>query len=210
MPWKNAAPPCGWIRAVQHVPALGSDLRTDVAVVGAGIAGLSIAYELCRLGQSVVVLDRGVLGGGMTARTSAHLASQLDDFYHELIRMRGLEEAKLYFESQAAALDQIEHIQATEGISCDFHRLDGFLFAASVDHKSILEQEIEGCHQVGFSAVGWANGVPIGRRSAAACLRFPNQARFHPLKYLDGLVGCIRRDGVRLFAQTAVVAVEER
>jgi glycine/D-amino acid oxidase-like deaminating enzyme len=109
--------------------------RLDVVVVGSGIAGLFTVYELCRLGRSVVVLDRGVLGGGMTARTTAHLASQLDDFYHELIRMRGLEEAKLYFESQAAALDRTERIQATEEIGCDFHRLNGFLFAASEDHK---------------------------------------------------------------------------
>jgi glycine/D-amino acid oxidase-like deaminating enzyme len=100
--------------------------RLDVVVVGSGIAGLFTVYELCRLGRSVVVLDRGVLGGGMTARTTAHLASQLDDFYHELIRMRGLEEAKLYFESQAAALDRTERIQATEEIGCDFHRLNGF------------------------------------------------------------------------------------
>src|ERR687894_84051 len=102
-------------------------------VIGAGIAGLSLAYELCRMGQSVVVLDRGALGGGMTARTSAHLASQLDDFYHDLIRMRGLEEASLYYESQAAALDRIEQIQASEAIQCDFQRLDGLLFAASHD-----------------------------------------------------------------------------
>jgi hypothetical protein len=66
---------------------------------------------------------------------TVQLASQLDDFYHELIRMRGLEEAKLYFESQAAALDRTERIQATEEIGCDFHRLNGFLFAASEDHK---------------------------------------------------------------------------
>src|SRR5215207_4763991 len=94
---------------------LTSDQRADVVVVGAGIAGLSTAYELCRLGQSVVVLDRGPLGGGMTARTSAHLASALDDFYHELIKMRGLEEARRYFQSQAAALDRVEEIQKTEG-----------------------------------------------------------------------------------------------
>src|SRR5688572_9171502 len=93
---------------------LVSDERADVVVVGAGIAGLSTAYELCRLGESVVVLDRGRLGGGMTARTSAHLTSALDDFYHELIAMRGLEDAKCYFQSQAAALNRVEEIQRRE------------------------------------------------------------------------------------------------
>ena len=195
--------------SVPQAAPLGSDLSADVVVVGAGIAGLSAAYELCRLGQSVVVLDRGALGGGMTARTSAHLASQLDDFYHELIRMRGLDEAKLYFASQAAALDRIEQVQATESIDCDFRRLDGFLFAASEDHRSTLEREIEACHQIGFIGVGWADRVPAAPSSSPACLHFPNQARFHPLKYLDGLIRCIQRDGGRVFANTPVVAVEE-
>jgi len=57
-----------------------------VVVVGSGIAGLSTAYELCKLGQSVIVIDRGKLAGGMTSRTSAHLTSNIDDLYQELIR----------------------------------------------------------------------------------------------------------------------------
>ena len=65
------------------------------------------------------MLDRGPLGGGLTARTSAHLASALDDSYHELIKMRGLDEARRYFQSQASALDRVEEIQTMEGIDCD-------------------------------------------------------------------------------------------
>src|SRR5688500_9868993 len=123
---------------VAQAAPLGSDETADVAVVGAGIAGLSTAYELCRLGQSVVVLDRGALGGGMTARTSAHLASELDDFYYELIKMRGEDEARLYYQSQAVALDRIEEIQRSEGIDCDFSRLDGYLFPVSEKDSSTL------------------------------------------------------------------------
>ena len=75
--------------SVTEAPALTRNGRADVVVVGAGIAGLSTAYELAKTGKSVVVLDRGPLGGGMTARTTGHLASELDDYYHELIEVRG-------------------------------------------------------------------------------------------------------------------------
>ena len=51
--------------------ALAGDAETDVLVVGAGISGLSAAYELALQGRSVLVLDRGGIGGGMTLRTSA-------------------------------------------------------------------------------------------------------------------------------------------
>ncbi|WP_245508494.1 FAD-dependent oxidoreductase [Bradyrhizobium zhanjiangense] len=71
--------------------------RADVGVVGAGIAGLSVAYELAARGRSVIVLDRGRIGCGMTARTTAHLATALDHDYKELIRVRGEDFARLYY-----------------------------------------------------------------------------------------------------------------
>jgi glycine/D-amino acid oxidase-like deaminating enzyme/nitrite reductase/ring-hydroxylating ferredoxin subunit len=196
--------------SVEQPGPMIADERADVAVVGGGIAGLSVAYELCQLGRSVVVLDRGAIGGGMTARTSAHLASELDDFYHELISMRGEAEARLYFQSQAAALDRIEEIQSREGVECDFRRLEAYLFPASEEDIRILEKEIQACHRIGFGGVAWAERAPTPGVTTGRCLRFPQQARFHPLKYLAGLARSIRRDGGRLFAETAVVGVEEK
>jgi glycine/D-amino acid oxidase-like deaminating enzyme len=63
--------------------ALRGDVHCDVAVVGSGIAGLSTAYELCKRGQSVIVIDRKGIASGMTARTSAHLAPLCDDLMSE-------------------------------------------------------------------------------------------------------------------------------
>jgi glycine/D-amino acid oxidase-like deaminating enzyme len=66
-------------------------ITTDVVVVGGGIAGLSTAYELCGQGRKVVVLDRGPIGGGITARTTAHLTSLCDESFKNLIDMQGLD-----------------------------------------------------------------------------------------------------------------------
>src|SRR5688572_30964154 len=95
---------------VAEAPPLGGDARCDVVVIGSGIAGLSTAYELARFGRSVIVIDRGAIGGGMTARTTAHLASELDDYYFELIKVRDEDEARLYHDSQVAAINRIEAI----------------------------------------------------------------------------------------------------
>jgi glycine/D-amino acid oxidase-like deaminating enzyme/nitrite reductase/ring-hydroxylating ferredoxin subunit len=195
--------------SVSEAPSLTQDDRADVVVVGAGIAGLSVAYELSQVGKSVLVLDRGPLGGGMTARTSAHLASQFDDYYHEHIRLRGEDEARGYFESQAAAIDRIEEIQRSEGIDCDFQRVNGFLFLAPGTDPALLEREIEACHRIGFSDVAWAERAPFPGVDTGRCLRFPRQAHFHPLKYLDGLARCLRHSGARLYANTPVVTVDE-
>ena len=200
-----------WMETVapDEAPPLREDARADVVVVGAGIAGLSTAYELARAGRSVIVLDRGPPGRGMTARTTAHLASELDDYYDALIDLRGLDDARRYYESQAAAIDRIEQIQREEGIDCDFRRLDAYLFVAPGTDPSILDREIEAAHRVGFAGVAWAERAPIPGTDTGRCLRFPGQGRFHPLKYLSGLIRCIRRDDGRLFADTTVTGIRE-
>ena len=78
--------------------------KADVAVIGSGIAGLSIAYELAAQGLDVAVVDRGIVASGMSARTSAHLTASSDDGFETLIRTRGLEGAKTYYASHAAAM----------------------------------------------------------------------------------------------------------
>src|SRR6187399_931080 len=85
--------------------ALQGDERCDVVVVGSGIAGLSTAYELSERGRSVIVIDRGPIAGGMTARTSAHLAPLCDDLVSEMMKIKGQEATKLFCDSQAAAID---------------------------------------------------------------------------------------------------------
>jgi glycine/D-amino acid oxidase-like deaminating enzyme len=173
-------------------PRLDADAYCDVVVIGSGIAGLSVAYELARFGRSVIVIDRGRIGTGMTARTTAHLATELDDYYSELIKVRGEDEARLYHDSQVAAVNRIEAICRDEAIDADFARVDGFLFPAEAKHVSELEREYEACRTIGVP-VEWADRAPVPGRDTGRALRFPNQARFHPTKYLKGLAGR-RRD----------------
>jgi glycine/D-amino acid oxidase-like deaminating enzyme len=123
---------------------LAEDLTCDVAIVGSGIAGLSTAYELTQIGKSVVVLDRGSTGGGMTSRTTAHLAPVCDDGVAALAKMRGEEMAAKFQASQAAAVDRIEAIVARHKIGCDFRRLDAYLFPAPrMEFKDAREQQDE-------------------------------------------------------------------
>lgn len=195
-----------WMEApVPEAPALAYNARADVLVIGSGIAGLSCAYELASSGRHVTVVDRGALGRGMTARTSAHLSYELDDYYHEFIRLRGLAEAREYYESQRAAVDRIEDICARERIACDFHRVDGFLCTSSSAERPTLEAELDACQQIGFAEVQWSQS-PLGKGYA---LRFPAQARFQPLQYVNGLQKAVAARGGALYAHSPVVSLDE-
>lgn len=199
-----------WMQDAPDIEAspLKSDQTCDVVVIGSGIAGLSTAYELSRFRRSVIVIDRGGIGRGMTARTTAHLATELDDFYSELIRVRGEDEARIYYDSQVAAVNRIETICREEGIDADFARVDGFLFAAEERDRKRLEEEHQACLKIDAD-VDWVERAPVPGIDTGRALRFPNQGRFQPMKYLAGLARAILARGGRLYANTAYVAHHE-
>src|SRR5688500_12397133 len=170
-------------------PPLGADAECDLVVVGSGIAGLSSAYEAARFGWRVIVIDRAeTIGGVMTPRTTAHLATELDDYYHLLIKARSEDDARVYHESQVAAVNRIETICRDEKLDADFTRLDGILVPAEPAHMRELEQEYDACRAIGVE-VEWIDEARIPLPGGTRGLRFPNQGRFHPLKYIRGLIG---------------------
>jgi hypothetical protein len=190
-------------------PPLGGDTQCDLVVVGSGIAGLSTAYEAARFGWKVIVIDRApTIGGVMTPRTTAHLASELDDFYHVLVDVAGRDEARLYFESQVAAINRIETICGDENIDADFRRLDGYLVPAELADQQDLEKEFDACRELGVE-VEWTDDGPVRLPNGTRALRFANQARFHPLKYVRGLVGAIEGRGGRIFGSSAYADHQE-
>ncbi len=196
--------------AVAAVPALPETQRADVVVVGSGIAGLSAAYELASRGRSIIVLDRGAIGSGMTARTTAHLASALDDGYAQLTEIRGAECARLCYESTVAAIDRVEAIQREEAIACDFARVDGYSILAPGTSETEFNKELEACRRLGIPVIDCADRTPFHLGEACRSLRFPQQARFHPTKYLAGLASAIQRKRGRLFAHTCVDSIEQK
>ena len=186
---------------------LREDLTVDVAIVGAGIAGLSIAYTLMRADRRVAVLDDGLIGRGMTSRTTAHLVNALDDRYYDLEKYFGQDGAMMAAQSHSAAIDRIEQIVREEQIECHFERLDGYLFEPPNQSMENLEKEFDACQRCGLP-VEWVKHAPIEDFDTHRAIRFPRQGQFHPLRYLHGLARAIRDGGGKIFTGSKVVEAE--
>jgi glycine/D-amino acid oxidase-like deaminating enzyme/nitrite reductase/ring-hydroxylating ferredoxin subunit len=182
-------------------------VRPDVCVVGAGIAGLSTAYQLTKRGQRVLVLDDGPIGGGQTGRTTAHLSSALDDRFFKIERVRGGEGARLAAESHAAAIDSIEHVIAEEQIDCDFERVDGFLFVPPGESTDVLAKEEAAARRAGLDVL-LVPRAPLSDFDTGPCLRFAQQGQLDPMRFLGGLARVIGAGGGRIVSGVHVTSVE--
>jgi len=190
--WKSAAMPL--------TETLGSDVSTEICIVGAGIAGMTTAYLLAREGRQVIVLDRDAIGSGETGHTTAHLANAVDDRFAEIERLHGEEGARICADSHSTAIDTIERIVREEKIDCDFERLDGYLFRGDGDPTVSLKDELEAAHRAGLRAVEMLPRAPLDSFDTGPCLRFPRQGQCHPLKYLSALADAIIRLGGHIYS----------
>jgi glycine/D-amino acid oxidase-like deaminating enzyme/nitrite reductase/ring-hydroxylating ferredoxin subunit len=189
---------------------LSSNVTCDVCIVGGGIAGLTTGYLLTMAGKRVVILDDGPLASGMTHVTTAHLSSVLDDGFANIERWHGPDGLKLAHQSHAAAIDRIEQIAQELGVDCDFQRLDDYLFRAPNDaHPAdYLEQELAAAQRAGLRGAEIVPRAPLADFETGPAIRFPDQGRFHPFKYLNAVARAIKAKRGRIYCNSHVDAIE--
>lgn len=177
----------------------------DAVVVGAGIAGLSLALRLLQAGRDVVLIDREGCGAGETLRTTAHLASALDDRYTRLARYHGREGARVAAASHAAAIDWIETLALQADGGCGFHRVPGYLVSCEGE-LAPLEREARAAAAAGLQVDVLHDGVP-GLPTLGPALRFADQARIDMGRYLMHLATLVHEGGAR-FVRAEASAIE--
>ncbi|HVR87658.1 MAG TPA: FAD-dependent oxidoreductase, partial [Planctomycetota bacterium] len=187
-------------------PRLGRDLAVDVAIVGAGITGLTAAWLLKKAGKSVAVLELGEVGSGATGRTSGHLTALPDRPLPQIVADFGEAGARLVVRSGLEAIDRIESICAA-GIDAQFERVSGFRYSETEDGLAALHEEAEVAARLGLRAA-YTEQVPLPFPVRGA-VRIENQAQFHPLLYLEGLVEQVAGDGCHIFEHTKVGEIQE-
>ena len=173
---------------------LPHSIKTDVLIIGGGIAGLLCAYRLKEAGVPCVVAEADRICSGVTMDTTAKITVQHGLIFHKLLREFGPERTKLYLEANKKALE--EYRRLCTAIDCDFQTQDSAVY--SLNGKQKIEQELEALQKIGYSADFCSQlSLPFPIDGA---VRFSNQAQFHPLKFLRE----ITKD-LPIFEQTKVL-----
>ena len=175
---------------------LRRDLKTDVLVVGGGMAGLLCAYWLTRAGVDCALVEADRLCGGVTQNTTAKITAQHGLMYDRLLRALGPEGARLYLAANQEALDRYRTL--CRSIDCGFEERDSFVYAREDRRK--LDRELAALDRLGAPA-SFAAELPLPFPTAGA-VRFPRQAQFHPLQF----AAAIARD-LRIFEHTRVLSL---
>ena len=189
--------------AMPEFQPLATNTSCDVAIIGAGITGLTAAYMLAKEGKDVLVVDDGCVAGGQSERTTAHLTAFLDRRYDELMRMFGQEKTAKIAASQIAAVGEIAHIVNLERIDCDFTHVDSYLLLGKDDKTETLFREMQVMQSIGFPQVVFGE-ISFGTRRDIPYLMLSHQAQFDICKYLYGLVARISELGGRIYGNTHI------
>ncbi|MGN0527221.1 MAG: FAD-dependent oxidoreductase [Acutalibacteraceae bacterium] len=161
---------------------LKSDIKTDVLIIGGGLAGILTAYKLKENGVDCVVVEKDRICRGVTANTTAKITSQHGFCYHQILKSNGLESAKAYLKANESALSEYERL--CKNIDCDFQKKDNFVY--SRNDASLIDKELKALREIGYSAQ-FQEKLPIPV-DAVGAIKFKNQYQFNPLKFVSEIV----------------------
>lgn len=194
-----------WLDTTQRkkYSELKENIECDVCVIGGGITGISCAYYLSKNNLSTVVLEKDKIASKTTGHTTAKITSQHDLFYDYLIMSKGEEFAKKYYEANEKAINNIENIIKKENIECNFKRVDSYVYTKDINLVQDIKKEVDAVKSIGgnCSFVEELN-IPIKIKGA---IRFPNQAEFNPIEYINGLCEAIEKNNGKIYEKSRVI-----
>lgn len=187
-------------------PRLHGDLHTEVAVVGAGVTGVTVAALLAGEGVRVALIDMARIAGGESARTTAHLSVHLDAGYRTIAGKFGDSGARLAADAQRQALDIIAQLVAAQELDCGFERIPEYIYSEDPGDAEVLEDELAALRTAGIRARRVTEvPAPVPARAA---IELPDQAQLHPRRYLVPLAQLVDRTGA-VFERTRCLAIHD-
>jgi glycine/D-amino acid oxidase-like deaminating enzyme/nitrite reductase/ring-hydroxylating ferredoxin subunit len=198
--WKHTA-------GITAFPVLSTEVTAEVAIVGAGITGMTAAMLLQKAGYDVVVLDAHPVGYGVSGFNSGHLTTMLLDMeFKNIVADFGEDATRAVVLGLEEAIHLIERNVRDYRIECDFRRVSGYLYAETSSQVKDLQTEFEAASKAGL-AVNRTFSVPLPFVVEEG-IHVPNQAVFNPLQYVQGLAVRFSENDGRIFEYSRIERID--
>lgn len=172
-----------WTQQIElpHFHRLEENKKTDVLIVGGGMAGILCAYFLQKAGVDYTLVEGKTICSGITKDTIAKISAAHGLIYDKLLRQAGQEKAAMYLEANLKAVSQ--YAELCQKLECDFAQKTSYIY--SLDNRQKLEDEARALQKLGCSVrIADTLKLPF-QTEGAVCME--NQAQFHPLKFIAGI-----------------------
>ncbi|WP_188207279.1 FAD-dependent oxidoreductase [Alkalibacillus aidingensis] len=197
--WKDT------LKNFSHEP-LNEDVKTEVAIVGGGITGITAAYLLSKSGTKVTLIDADRILSGTTLYTTAKVTAQHNLIYDELISHFGYQIARGYYEANSEAIKLIESIIQDNQIDCAFSKQDAYLYSTTGEYARKIEKEYQAYEGLNINGK-ITDQIPFNIDIENA-LYMKDQAQFNPTQYLSQLADLAKNQGTKIYEQTTAVDVQ--
>ena len=179
------------------------EIKTDVLIIGAGITGITSAYFLMNSNKKSIVIDKGIAGDGISAKTTAKITYLQQDVYSKLSKMHGIDVAKKYYNSQKDAINIIKRIIDENNIECDFENVSSVIFTNDDINAKKIEKEKE-------ILLSWNNKVnDYTDEFIKYGLIVDDTYVFNPIKYLNSLRKIIEKK-IPIYENTMATGIKKK
>lgn len=197
-----------WIKTTTQ-PEFASSSRREfsIVIVGGGIVGVVLAFELRSRGADVLLIEGDELLKGVTGYTTGKLTAQHGLIYSKLESSRGQDVARAYWEAQNWAILHVDRLTSEHAIECDLVETQAHVFSTKPENDQSMQDEAQAYDTLSIpgrlhldSAI-----LPGVRRT----LVMDGQRHFHPRKFLLGLLEIARQAGVVVIDRNRVHEINE-
>lgn len=176
-----------------HSTLIPAERHYEIAIVGGGITGITIALLLQQSGKSCVVFESRNLCFGTTGGTTAHLNTVLDTPYPKMIKNFGKDTARAVARATREGINLVAELTATLNIDCGFRETNGYIIAQDEKEVEDLQSIHDACLDLGVD-VAYVPSLPM-QLPAKKILMVRNQAALNPVQYVHGLAQAFERAG---------------
>lgn len=192
---------------------LQEEIKTEIAIIGGGLTGLSCGYYLSKENKEVVILEKNTICSHTSGNTTGKITSGHGLFYNYLLQTEGKNKAKQYLEGNEKAIKNIAKIVEEENIKCDFERQDAYIFTQKQEEVEKIKKEVEALEYLEFPCE-LVKEIPLPiknkEKEVLAAIKYKNQAQFNPCLYAEGLANKIEERKGKIYEHTKVLDIKKK